>query len=67
MDKYIRAIDTDTGAELWRYELPYAGNATPLSYQVRPKGRQFVVIAAGGHAPLGTEPGDAIVAFTLPG
>ena len=66
MDKYFRALDGDTGEELWRYELPYAGNATPLSYRVRPKGRQFVVIAAGGHAPLGTEPGDAIVAFTLP-
>jgi len=65
MDKYFRAIDADTGDELWRYELPYAGNATPLSYRTRPGGRQFVVIAAGGHAPLGTEPGDAIVAFTL--
>ena len=67
MDKYFRAFDADSGAELWRTELPYAGNATPLSYRVRPGGRQFLVIAAGGHAPLGTEPGDAIVAFTLPG
>jgi quinoprotein glucose dehydrogenase len=66
MDKYFRAFDADTGAELWRTELPYAGNATPLSYRARPGGRQFLVIAAGGHAPLGTEPGDAIVAFTLP-
>lgn len=66
MDKYFRAFDADTGQELWRYELPYAGNATPLSYRVRPGGRQYIVIAAGGHSPLGTEPGDAIVAFALP-
>jgi quinoprotein glucose dehydrogenase len=65
MDRYFRAIDADTGEELWRYELPYAGNATPLSYRVKPGGKQFVVIAAGGHGPLGTTPGDAIVAFAL--
>jgi quinoprotein glucose dehydrogenase len=66
MDKYFRAIDSDTGQELWRYELPYAGNATPISYRVHPGGKQYVVIAAGGHGPLGTEPGDEIMAFTLP-
>jgi quinoprotein glucose dehydrogenase len=66
MDKYFRAFDANSGEEVWRYELPYAGNATPMSYRVKPNGRQFIVIAAGGHAPLGTEPGDAIVAFALP-
>jgi quinoprotein glucose dehydrogenase len=66
MDKYLRAFDTDTGTELWRYELPYAGNATPISYRTHPGGKQFLVIAAGGHAALGTQTGDAIVAFTLP-
>jgi len=65
MDKYLRAFDADSGAELWRTELPYAGNATPLSYRARDGGRQFLVIAAGGHAPLGTEPGDAILAYAL--
>ena len=66
MDKYFRAFDADSGEELWRTELPYAGNATPMTYRVKPNGRQFLLIAAGGHAPLGTEPGDAIVAYTLP-
>lgn len=65
MDRYFRAIDADTGEELWRYELPYAGNATPMSYRTKLGGKQFVVIAAGGHGPLGTAPGDALVAFTL--
>lgn len=66
MDKYLRAFDADSGEELWRSELPYAGNATPMTYRARPGGRQFLLIAAGGHAPLGTEPGDAIIAFALP-
>jgi len=65
MDKYFRAFDADTGNELWHYELPYAGNATPMTYKSKSSGKQFVVIAAGGHGPLGTAPGDAIVAFTL--
>jgi quinoprotein glucose dehydrogenase len=29
-------------------------------------GRQFVVIAAGGHARMGTKFGDEVVAFALP-
>jgi quinoprotein glucose dehydrogenase len=65
MDKYIRAIDTDTGAELWRYELPYAAQSTPISYKLKAGGKQFLVVAAGGHGALGVEPGDALVAFTL--
>ncbi len=65
MDKYFRAFDADTGDELWRVELPYAGNATPMTYRTK-SGRQLVVIAAGGHKQMGTAPGDAIVAFALP-
>jgi quinoprotein glucose dehydrogenase len=65
MDKYFRAFDADSGEELWHFELPYAGNATPMTYRTK-SGKQFVVIAAGGHGPLGTAPGDAIVAFALP-
>jgi quinoprotein glucose dehydrogenase len=30
-------------------------------------GRQYVVIAAGGHGKLGTRRGDWVVAYTLPG
>jgi quinoprotein glucose dehydrogenase len=29
-------------------------------------GRQYVVIAAGGHGKMGTKQGDAIIAFSLP-
>jgi quinoprotein glucose dehydrogenase len=64
MDKYLRAFDAKTGAELWQGRLPATGFATPMSYEWQ--GRQFVVIAAGGHGQLGTEPGDSLVAFALP-
>lgn len=29
-------------------------------------GRQFIVIAAGGHGGLETTPGDYVIAFALP-
>jgi quinoprotein glucose dehydrogenase len=66
MDGYIRAYDVDTGAEIWRHHLPAGGQATPMTYRLRPGSRQFVVIAAGGHGTLGTTLGDAVVAFALP-
>ncbi|WP_404476646.1 membrane-bound PQQ-dependent dehydrogenase, glucose/quinate/shikimate family [Novosphingobium sp. BL-52-GroH] len=65
-DKYLRAIDVRTGKVLWRGRLPQAGQATPMTYISRASGRQFVVTASGGHAFLGTRPGDAIYAFALP-
>jgi quinoprotein glucose dehydrogenase len=64
MDDYIRAFDARTGAELWRGRLPAGGQATPMTYVW--KGRQFVVIAAGGHSKLGTKRGDSVMAFALP-
>ena len=65
-DKYLRAIDTATGKVLWQGRLPQAGQATPMTYMSPKSGRQFVVTASGGHAFLGTTPGDAIYAFALP-
>jgi quinoprotein glucose dehydrogenase len=66
MDNYLRAFDIDTGAELWKGRLPAGGQATPMTYRLRPDGKQFVVIAAGGHGKLGTRLGDSLVAFALP-
>jgi len=65
-DHFLRAFETASGEELWRGRLPTGGHATPMTYRLRPDGQQFVVIAAGGHALLGTPPGDALVAFALP-
>jgi quinoprotein glucose dehydrogenase len=64
MDDRLRAFDVETGRELWRASLPAGGQATPMTYVV--DGRQFVVIAAGGHYRMGTPLGDSIVAFALP-
>ncbi|HEX3673072.1 MAG TPA: pyrroloquinoline quinone-dependent dehydrogenase [Rhizomicrobium sp.] len=63
MDDYLRAFDARTGRELWRGRLPAGGQATPMTYMWQ--GRQYVVIAAGGHAKSGTKRGDKIVAFAL--
>ena len=52
MDNHLRAFDSDTGRERWKYELPAGGQATPMTYRV--DGRQYLVIAAGGHGKLGT-------------
>ena len=64
MDDYLRAFDVETGEELWKGRLPAGGQATPMSYRGA-DGRQYVVIAAGGHGRATTTLGDALVAFTL--
>ena len=64
MDNYIRAFDADSGREVWKFELPASAQATPMTYSV--DGKQYLVIAAGGHGKLGTKQGDYVVAFTLP-
>lgn len=63
-DEKIRAFDKDTGDELWEYKLPFGGYATPSIYEV--DGKQYLVIIATGGGKLGTQTGDAVVAFTLP-
>ncbi len=52
IDPEFRAFNVETGAEVWKTQLPTAGGATPMTYQVRASGKQFVVIAAGGHAKI---------------
>lgn len=64
VDDYLRAFDGRTGKELWRGRLPGGGQATPMSYVWR--GRQYVLIAAGGHGKSGTRKSDELVAFALP-
>ena len=63
MDKFLRAFDARTGDEIWRQRLPFTANATPMTYRLRSDGRQYVVVAAGGHA--WSESGDALIAFAL--
>jgi quinoprotein glucose dehydrogenase len=65
-DPFLRAFDIDSGKELWKAQLPASGHATPMTYRSA-SGKQFVVIAAGGHSKITEEPlSDALVAFALP-
>ena len=63
-DKKFRAFDKSTGELLWETTLPFAGNATPATYQIN--GRQFVVIAAGGGKDPKSPSGGVYLAFALP-
>ena len=63
-DKKFRAFDKLTGELLWERTLPYAGNATPSTFEA--DGRQFVVIAAGGGRAGDAPTGGLYVAFALP-
>ncbi len=65
-DKTFRAFDINSGKNLWQARLPAGGQANPMSYRSPRTGRQYVVIAAGGHKLLRASAGDAIVAFALP-
>jgi quinoprotein glucose dehydrogenase len=66
MDAYMRAFDVETGRELWKFKLPSGAQATPMTYRAGRAQRQYLVVAAGGHGPLGTALGDTVIAFALP-
>ena len=63
-DNQFRAIDKRTGKLLWHTTLPAAGVATPATYAV--KGRQYVVIGAGGGKNAKAKPDGEILAYSLP-
>jgi quinoprotein glucose dehydrogenase len=64
LDDIIRGYDMQTGNVLWQNKLPAGGQATPMTYRGK-DGKQYVVIAAGGHGSLGTTPGDSVIAYRL--
>ena len=71
VDHRLHAYDVETGKELWSAALPAGVHASPMTY-TSTSGRQYVVVAAGGHRELHARagdtdaPGDYIVAFALP-
>lgn len=65
LDKRFRAFDARTGKLLWSAPLPFTSPAVPMTY-LGANGRQYVVIAAGGHAKLLSSRGETLVAFALP-
>ena len=63
-DKKFRVFDKSSGKLLWETTLPFAGNATPIAYEVN--GREYVVIAAGGGKDLKSKSGGVYIAFGVP-
>lgn len=63
-DRKFRAFDSRSGALLWEAVLPYAGNATPVTYAVGKQ--QYVLIAASGGKDRKGPQGSAYIAFALP-
>lgn len=66
IDKNLRAFDTQTGKLLWTGRLPAGPQAGVMTYTSSQTGKQYVVIAAGGHAFMKTAPGDYVIAYALP-
>jgi quinoprotein glucose dehydrogenase len=66
MDRRIRAFELQSGDLMWEGALPASAQAAPMTYRARDGGRQFVVVAAGGHHGLRSSRGDHVVAFALP-
>jgi quinoprotein glucose dehydrogenase len=65
MDERFRAFDVASGELLWETTTPTAAMATPMTYVA--DGRQFVVVAAGGHMwQYPFKPGDWLLAYALP-
>jgi quinoprotein glucose dehydrogenase len=65
LDRALRALDSSTGDELWSADLPAPGAATASTYLGR-DGRQYVVIAGGGHWSMGKAASDQLIAYALP-
>lgn len=63
-DNFFRVYDVNTGQLLWQTELPAGGQATPSTYMGQ-DGKQYVVIAAGGHGSMGVTLGDSVIAYRL--
>jgi quinoprotein glucose dehydrogenase len=62
-DFWLRIFNSATGEELQKVPLPVPAVATPMTYTLG--GRQYIVVAAGGHGD-GTVPlGDALMAFAV--
>ena len=75
LDRYLRALDADTGQVIWQTRLPSQAVGGAITYSIN--GRQYVAIAAGGGAVAGTQVGmtpeadmangnNAVYVFALP-
>ena len=61
---WFKAYDAKTGAVLWKFFCGAGVNSAPSVFSV--DGEQFIAVAAGGNAQVGSPLGDAIFVFALP-
>ncbi len=62
----LRVHDAESGARIATFELPAGLHAGPITYKLRADGKQFLVVAPGGHIGVGSPLGDHVIAYTLP-
>jgi quinoprotein glucose dehydrogenase len=62
-DFWLRVFDSATGEELKKVPLPVPAVATPMTYTL--DGRQYIIVAAGGHGDGTTPLGDSLIAFAV--
>ncbi|HEU4430080.1 MAG TPA: pyrroloquinoline quinone-dependent dehydrogenase, partial [Myxococcota bacterium] len=62
----LRVHDADSGERIATFDLPAGLHAGPISYKLRPGGKQFLVIAPGGHIGVRSKLGGHVIAYTLP-
>ena len=62
----LRVHDATSGERIASFDLPAGLHAGPISYRLRSDGKQFLVIAPGGHVGIGSPLGDSVIAYTLP-
>ncbi len=65
-DSRFRAFDKDTGKELWVDKLPGSAHATPMTFEGKRTGKQFVVVSAGAGNKYNDKFTDVLVAYALP-
>jgi quinoprotein glucose dehydrogenase len=62
-EPWMHVFDSATGRELSQLPLPVPASAIPMTYTL--DGRQYIVIAAGGHRDGFSPLGDSLIAFAV--
>ena len=60
----LRVHDATTGEVLSAFDLPAGLHSGPITYKLKPDGKQFLVVAPGGYGGL-SKLGDYVIAYTL--
>jgi glucose dehydrogenase len=58
LDGYLRAIDLETGEELWKNKISKPSDGTPMSYVSPSTGKQYVIVTVPGQGRSGAQAHD---------